>query len=180
MSLKSSAGILLLTLLFVTEAFSLPRFAVRLGDKCIDCHYNPTGGMMRNEDGWNFGKNIMSAITPRDQDFATTPKIADNISFGLDYRTQFLYSEQKDRTDFQQMTGSIYTNVGLAKILICWEDMISLMKYGKHTELRIYFQTIVILKLVHSFQTMESGLMITLLTPEVAICSCCPQMAIRD
>ncbi|GIK62053.1 MAG: hypothetical protein JETCAE03_31370 [Ignavibacteriaceae bacterium] len=115
MSLKSSAGIFLLALLFVTEAFSLPRFAVRLGDKCIDCHYNPTGGMMRNEDGWNFGKNIMSAITPRDQDFATTPKIADNISFGLDYRTQFLYSEQKDRTDFQQMTGSIYTNVGLAK-----------------------------------------------------------------
>ena len=107
--------VLLISLVLVSNVFSLPRFAVRLGDKCIDCHYNPTGGIMRNEDGWNFGKNIMSAITPRDPDFATTPKIGDNISFGLDYRTQFLYSEQKSRTDFQQMSGSIYTNVGLAK-----------------------------------------------------------------
>jgi hypothetical protein len=107
--------VLLISLVLVSNVFSLPRFAIRLGDKCNDCHYNPTGGIMRNEDGWNFGKNIMSAITPRDPDFATTPKIGDNISFGLDYRTQFLYSEQKSRTDFQQMSGSIYTNVGLAQ-----------------------------------------------------------------
>jgi hypothetical protein len=108
---------LLVGALLISDVFSLPRFAVRLGDKCIDCHYNPTGGIIRNEDGWNYGKNIMSAITPRDQDFATTPKIGDNISFGLDYRTQFLYSSDtsRTRTDFQQMTGSIYTNVGLAK-----------------------------------------------------------------
>ncbi|MBP1682752.1 MAG: hypothetical protein H6Q27_315, partial [Ignavibacteriaceae bacterium] len=99
----------------INSTFSLPRFAVRLGDKCIDCHYNPSGGIIRNEDGWNFGKNIMSAITPRDSDFTTTPKIGNNITLGLDYRTQFLYSEEKSRTDFQQMTGSVYTNVGLAK-----------------------------------------------------------------
>ena len=106
---------LLVGAIFTSTALSLPRFAVRLGDKCIDCHYNPTGGIIRNEDGWNFGKNIMSAISPRDQDFAMNPKIGDNITFGLDYRTQFLYSEEKSRTDFQQMTGSIYTNVGLAR-----------------------------------------------------------------
>jgi hypothetical protein len=108
---------LLLSAIFINTILSLPRFAVRLGDKCIDCHYNPTGGIIRNEDGWNFGKNIMSAITPRDQDFATSPKIGNNITFGLDYRTQFLYTSDtsKSRTDFQQMTGSIYTNVGLAK-----------------------------------------------------------------
>ena len=106
---------LLIVGFLINSTLSLPRFAVRLGDKCIDCHYNPTGGIIRNEDGWNFGKNIMSAITPRDSDFATTPKIGNNITLGLDYRTQFLYSEEKSRTDFQQMTGSIYTNVGLAK-----------------------------------------------------------------
>jgi len=49
---------ILFCLLFST-AYSLPRFAVRLGDKCIDCHYNPTGGIIRSEDGWNFGKNIL-------------------------------------------------------------------------------------------------------------------------
>ncbi|MCU0365417.1 MAG: hypothetical protein MUE93_07095 [Ignavibacteriaceae bacterium] len=107
----------LLSIFLFNTTFSLPRFAVRLGDKCIDCHYNPTGGIIRNEDGWNFGKNIMSAISPREQDFTMTPKIGDNITFGLDYRTQFLYSSDtnRTRTDFQQMTGSIYTNVGLAK-----------------------------------------------------------------
>lgn len=105
----------LLAGILINTSLSLPRFAVRLGDKCISCHYNPTGGIIRNEDGWNFGKNILSAITPREQDFAMTPKIGNNITFGLDYRTQFLYSEEKSRTDFQQMTGSIYTNIGLAK-----------------------------------------------------------------
>jgi hypothetical protein len=106
---------LLISTLFINTAFSLPRFSVLLGNKCIDCHYNPTGGIIRNEDGWNFGKNILSAISPRDQEFKMTPKIGDNITFGLDYRTQYLYSSEKKRTDFQQMNGSIYTNVGLAK-----------------------------------------------------------------
>ena len=106
---------LLISALIIDTVYSLPRFSVRLGDKCIDCHYNPTGGIIRNEDGWNYGKNILSAISPRDQDFKMTPKIGDNISFGLDYRTQYLYSSEKKRTDFQQMNGSIYTNVGLAK-----------------------------------------------------------------
>lgn len=106
---------LLISASFLTTAFSLPRFSVLFGNKCIDCHYNPTGGLIRNQDGWNFGKNILSAISPRDEEFKMTPKIGDNITFGLDYRTQYLYSSEKKRTDFQQMNGSIYTNVGLAK-----------------------------------------------------------------
>jgi hypothetical protein len=111
------ASVLTVTLLFLLvnpDSYSIPRFAVRLGDKCIDCHYNPTGGVVRNENGWNFGKNIMSAISPREQDFAMTPKIGNNITIGLDYRTQFLYSTEKKKSDFQQMTGSIYTNFALS------------------------------------------------------------------
>jgi hypothetical protein len=106
---------LVVTFFIINTAFSLPRFAIRLGDKCSDCHYNPTGGIIRNEGGWNFGKNILSAISPREQDFMMSPKIGENITFGLDYRTQFIYSTEKERADFQQMTGSIYTNVALAK-----------------------------------------------------------------
>ena len=107
--------LIIISLCLVDITYSLPRFAVRLGDKCIDCHYNPTGGLIRNEDGWNFGKNILSAISPREQDFSMSPKIGENITLGLDYRTQFLYSAEKDRADFQQMTGSIYTNIALAE-----------------------------------------------------------------
>ncbi len=104
----------LILLSYQASVYSLPRFAVRLGDKCIDCHYNPTGGIIRNENGWNFSKNIMSMVSPRDDKFAMTPKIGENITIGLDYRTQFLYSGSKKKSDFQQMTGSIYTNFALA------------------------------------------------------------------
>ena len=56
-------------------------------------------------------------ISPRDKEFSTSPKIGDNISIGIDYRTQFLYSEEMKKTDFQQMSGSIYTNIGIAKTI---------------------------------------------------------------
>ncbi len=94
---------------------SLPRFAVKLGDRCIDCHYNPTGGSVRSLSGWHWGKNNLSMISTRDSEFSMSPKISDNISLGIDYRTQFLYSQQKNRTDFQSMSGAIYSNLALSK-----------------------------------------------------------------
>ena len=113
---KQVTLLLILFLILVTsEVFSLPRFAVKLGNRCIDCHYNPTGGIIRNLDGWHWGKNILSMISTKEADFSMSPKISDNISIGIDYRTQFLYSQQKNRTDFQNMSGSIYTNLALSK-----------------------------------------------------------------
>lgn len=97
------------------DSFALPRFALNLGNRCIDCHYNPSGGVIRNLDGWNWGKNTLSLLSTRDKDFIMSPRISDNISIGLDYRTQFLYSQEKKRTDFQNMTGSIYTNFSVSK-----------------------------------------------------------------
>ena len=106
---------LMIVLLSTDLVFGLPRFSVKLGNKCVDCHYNPTGGIIRNLDGWNWGKNTLSMLSTRDKDFLMSPKLNDNISIGLDYRTQFLYSQEKSRSDFQQMTGSIYGNLAIAK-----------------------------------------------------------------
>lgn len=109
---------ILVFLIFVsnsTQIFSLPRFALRYKDKCSSCHVNPTGGMMRNENGFFFGKNVISMISPRDEDFPLTSKLTNNVSFGLDYRTQYLYSQEKKRTDFQEMSGSIYLNVSISQ-----------------------------------------------------------------
>jgi len=106
---------ILYLILLTSEINSLPRFAVKFGNQCNDCHYNPTGGLIRNLDGWQWGKNLLSMITTKDADFSMSPKISDNISIGIDYRTQFLYSQQKSRTDFQNMSGSIYTNLALSK-----------------------------------------------------------------
>jgi hypothetical protein len=104
-----------LLLFFALEIFSLPRFSMKFKDKCADCHVNPTGGMMRNENGFYFGKNVIGLISPREKDFPLSPKLTNNVSFGLDYRTQFIYSQEKKRTDFQDMTGSIYLNAGLSE-----------------------------------------------------------------
>ncbi|MDH7605808.1 MAG: hypothetical protein QHH13_12975 [Melioribacter sp.] len=105
----------LLFFIAIIELYSLPRFSMRLGDKCSDCHINPTGGMIRNENGFFFGKNVLSMISPREKDFSLSQKFTENVSFGFDYRSQFLYSQEKNRADFQDMTGSIYLNAGISK-----------------------------------------------------------------
>ena len=105
----------ILVIMFQFEILPLPRFAVRLRDKCVDCHYNPTGGIIRNENGFFYGQNLLSMISPRSKEFSMSPNINENISIGLDFRGQFLYSQEKNRTDFQRMTGSVYGRVGLSK-----------------------------------------------------------------
>lgn len=87
---------------------ALPRFSLLQKDKCSSCHFDPSGGLMRNKNGFFFGKNVVSMISQRDEDFKLSQKISDNVYFGFDYRSQFLYSQEKKRTDFQDMTGSIY------------------------------------------------------------------------
>lgn len=102
-----------------SEAFSLPRFAMKSGGKCIDCHVNPTGGTMRNEGGFKWGKNNLSMWKMDREDDAAevSNKIGSNVSYGLDFRTQFLYSQEKGRSDFQNMTGSLYLNAEMSEKL---------------------------------------------------------------
>ena len=107
--------IILLLFIYNFESYSLPRFATKQRNKCIDCHYNPTGGLMRNENGFYYGQNILSMTSPRSDEFTMSPKLNDNISIGMDLRGQFLYSQEKNRTDFQRMEGTIYTNINLSK-----------------------------------------------------------------
>ncbi len=115
--MKITKYVLIVIILVFTsvQVFSLPRFALRYKDKCSSCHINPTGGEMRNENGFFFGKNVISMISPRDKEFPISPKLSNNVSFGFDYRSQFLYSQEKKRTDFQDMTGSIYLNAAVAE-----------------------------------------------------------------
>jgi len=104
-------------LLFVPEVTALPRFALRGGSsQCIDCHVNPTGGAMRNRGGWSFGKTVLP-MYPTDREFKMSNSIGENIQFGLDFRGQYLgvFTDSTAKTDFQKMTGSIYTNVDFAE-----------------------------------------------------------------
>ncbi len=107
--------ILIFSVTFIIPGFSLPRFALRQGSLCIDCHINPTGGIMRSKGGWKYGMEILPLYSPRDKEFTTSNKIADNIEFGLDYRTQYVYSQQFKKAAFQKMEGAAYLNVELTK-----------------------------------------------------------------
>ncbi len=99
----------------VGEALSLPRFALKENSSCIDCHVNPTGGIIRNRGGWSYSKNMMATVSPR-SDFEMSNKISENIQFGFDVRGQYLLqtTDSTKKTDFQRMNGSLYTNVDLS------------------------------------------------------------------
>jgi hypothetical protein len=105
----------ILTLLLCQQTFSLPRYALLFKDKCSSCHINPTGGGMLNEDGFTFGRNVVSMFSSSGKELLISPKLSDNISFGFDYRTQYLYSGDKKRSDFMDMSGSVYLNTALSE-----------------------------------------------------------------
>lgn len=103
----------LLILFSVQNAFALPRFALRMGARCIDCHIDPTGGGMRNKGGWHYSYKVLPLVAAHEKTFPMDDHIAPNIRVGLDYRTQYVYSQQFGKTTFQKMEGTIYTDVGL-------------------------------------------------------------------
>jgi hypothetical protein len=104
----------MLSVIFSVEISALPRFALGQKDKCSGCHVNPTGGIVRNESGFFFGKNVVSMISPRDEDFKLSPKLSESVLFGFDYRSQFMYSGESKRSDFMDMTGSLYLSAAMA------------------------------------------------------------------
>lgn len=106
----------LIVLSIYNNSYSLPRFALKENLSCVDCHVNPTGGIIRNKSGWSYSKNMMSMVSPR-SDFEMSNKIGENIQFGFDVRGQYLLqmTDSTKRTDFQRMNASIYTNIDLSE-----------------------------------------------------------------
>ena len=100
---------------FTIELLAIPRFAIMRGNQCRDCHSNPTGGVIRNEDGWNYGKNNLRLLRKSEIDLSN--KLNENISIGFDFRFQYLYSQQLKKTDFHKMAGGVYSNFDLSEEL---------------------------------------------------------------
>lgn len=72
-----------------SNAYSLPRFALRGGDiDCRGCHVNPTGGELRTSGGDNFAMNRL-AMWKKGQKFSAN--IGEGIRIGGDFRSQYLY-----------------------------------------------------------------------------------------
>ena len=112
----------ILFFLVSTDSFSYPRFAAYTGDKCMDCHVDPTGGTMRNSGGTGFAKanlnmDMFKKIAGKTQ---FSPKITDAITAGGDVRIAQVDNEVEGSSNFNSflaMQGDLYVNAELNKIL---------------------------------------------------------------
>ncbi len=113
--MKSVLSVLLYLLLVSPIAFGIPRFSLKSGESCSNCHFNPTGGGLRNESGWSKGKNGLRMFKPEESDtMEISPRIGKNIFFGFDARSQYLATLRDtlgSMSGFQNMTGTMYLGI---------------------------------------------------------------------
>ncbi|MCB0726006.1 MAG: hypothetical protein R2942_04450 [Ignavibacteria bacterium] len=99
-----------------------PRFAAYTGDKCMDCHVDPTGGTMRNSGGTGYAKSnlnmdMFKKIAGKTQ---FSPKITKDISVGGDVRVAQVDNEVEGAANYNSflaMQGDLYLNAQLSKIV---------------------------------------------------------------
>ncbi|MEP7146836.1 MAG: hypothetical protein ABI792_07480 [bacterium] len=104
------------------EALTYPRFAAYTGDKCADCHVNPTGGAMRHGGGIEYAKNNLNMDMFKKLAGKTqfSPKLTPSISVGGDVRVAQVDDEVPGSSNFNNflaMQGDLYVNAKLNEIL---------------------------------------------------------------
>jgi len=108
--------------LFQNKALSYPRFAAYTGDKCSDCHVNPSGGSMRHGGGLKYAEKNLSMEMFKKLAGKTqfSPKLTKEISIGGDVRVAQVDHEVPggaNYNSFLAMQGDIYVNAKLNNIL---------------------------------------------------------------
>ena len=80
-----------LPLAFARPARALPLYASREGTKCASCHFDPNGGGMRNDFGFNYDKNRHSmGEEARWDSVDITPQLNPWIRLGMDTRVMYV------------------------------------------------------------------------------------------
>ncbi len=114
-------SVILLVLIFCSQALAFPRFAAKYNQRCGLCHVNPTGCGMRNTYGAEiFSQNDLPAHKTN-PDSAAKFNLSDFLSVGLDARTLYVYNENSNMTLYPyigngkqstlfQMEGNLYVN----------------------------------------------------------------------
>lgn len=123
----ASSIVAIATICLPLHTMALPRFALVVGARCGSCHVNPTGGQIRNEFGSTWDAENLTLPESREDDFPINTRINDNLSFGFDYRSQFIYDRLSKTTTFQAMTTSLYGAVRLSSKVVFYfkQDIIN-------------------------------------------------------
>lgn len=102
----------ILLLIFIVSTHisdALPRFALRTGRTCASCHFNYSGGQLRNSGGTSFAQEELSLAAWRSTDTEFSDEIAKNLFLGADSRMQYLNQSggvSELRTTPVTLTGS--------------------------------------------------------------------------
>lgn len=121
MFFSAALFIFIFTITF-NEPKAYPRFAAYGGDKCADCHVNPTGGTMRNAYGTDFAQKRLNMDMFKKLAGKTqfSPKITKEITLGSDVRVAQVDDQVPGNSNFNSflaMQGDIYVNAQLNDIL---------------------------------------------------------------
>jgi hypothetical protein len=120
---------LLLAAVFATPAGALPLYASREGRNCIACHFDPNGSAMRNEFGFNYGKNRHSmGEEERWSKVTVDPQLNDWIRLGLDTRIMYYASHQDGTSKFG--TSTFFPMEGNLRVAIQPHDYLTIV--GTH------------------------------------------------
>jgi hypothetical protein len=108
--------------LFSSLAIPFPRFSAYTGDKCADCHYNPSGGSMRNKYGINFAKKFLGLDVLKKYSISENfdPQITKNFSLGGDVRMVYSENQMTNQSTQKQiltMQGDLYLNATVNKYI---------------------------------------------------------------
>ena len=136
------------SILIFSVLYSLPSYSIQENSGCINCHVNPTGGVMRNDYGSNIYSfdelSIRKWITKDDKEFDGF--ITDNIQIGGEFRIQS-YDKEVEQSVFPMQIdffaniefnnySSLFVKYGVdSELYFLFNDMLNIdwIKVGKTT-----------------------------------------------
>ncbi|HEY3251857.1 MAG TPA: hypothetical protein VGK25_12165, partial [Ignavibacteria bacterium] len=118
MKKRITAFVLSLFLLSIISSgsYSYPKFAALYGEKCSNCHVNPTGGGMRKPGAMKFARKTLFFRFLKQANASTNieTQISQGISVGGDMRMLFVDNQVGENlphfNSFFQMQGDLYLN----------------------------------------------------------------------
>lgn len=137
------AFVAVVSCVFASEAWAIPRFAARQGTNCSLCHVNPTGGGQRNTYGKQVFAKFQLPANPGDPEKTSNLKTEwiegdSSLAIGMDFRgsiistfpRQIIDESGDEATSFQLpaiqsaflMQDDIYLTLGVTKDFLMYVD----------------------------------------------------------